>query len=188
MSGSNRSYSRLRHLLGVARAAVVRRVVVQGVARWSSLLLAVVAVSFVVLAIRPGGWGPIVALAAMATAALAGAVRYLVWPLLRVPSLAAYTRAIDAYLSEHVDEEGEFLNALELGGAPVRIGTSEALVDALVQERVRAATGLDLLAPGVITAADERITIPTAGRTESLNAAVAGAIIMYEMATSRTRS
>ncbi|MBR5753042.1 MAG: RNA methyltransferase, partial [Clostridia bacterium] len=37
------------------------------------------------------------------------------------------------------------------------------------------------VSPETMQACDERVTIPMAGRAESLNAAAAGAILMWEM-------
>jgi TrmH family RNA methyltransferase len=44
------------------------------------------------------------------------------------------------------------------------------------------------LSADLVALADERITIPTPGRIESLNAAVAGSLLLYEAARQRTRA
>ncbi len=143
-TASGSTYRTLRQTLGKARRRAQRRLLGLGLARVGGLCLTAIAAAFLVLALRPGGWGPPLAGMAIILVALIAGLLYLILPLMRLPSLARYTRRIDEHLAGQDRETGEFLNALELGEQPARVGTSDALIGALVQEQVGAAGQVDL--------------------------------------------
>jgi TrmH family RNA methyltransferase len=62
-----------------------------------------------------------------------------------------------------------------------------AYTDADLTERVALVLGNEAhgLEPDIIEGADERVTIPMAGRTESLNVGMAAAVLCFEAARQR---
>ena len=102
--------------------------------------------------------------------AAAGAVFRLPLPAWNSDLLAA-VRAVDARIYAAVAHDGELAHLADLRRTAVLIIGNEAAG----------------VSPDLLQAADKHITLATTGPTESLNAAVAGSLLLYEAAQQRRR-